>query len=443
MRMANSTACSLSTGSAPGRPRQVGQMLTLGSSPNALRHPQNSLVVRGQLAVDLEPDHHLPCRSWRHLRCARLEHPGHPEQQASAEGRGQHLHADGQAVVARCRRGRTGPGDPRGSTGWCRRRSCTSPSGRPPWPRASKAVVGAVAPSNTSKRLVGPVERLHHERAHPLRLRVVGVVVAGGEGVGPEHDASLDLGTEAGRARGRVHGGDVVAVDPRARSARRRSGPGWTRPRPERSGSRPRGRSRTRAPESPPPWPRPRPAPRPPGAPGPPRRARSRRSGRVHRPDPHTLDAVVERVERGLGRRRPATCCRAGRARPGRRRAARRPPPCWRTARSGPGSWRRPPARSARPARRSASCRPRRTGRPAGGWSHRCPSPGRAARSRPPPRRPNRRCSRPAPWPVCRGLRVGPKAEFSVELPMANSSMLVLPSATAPARRNEVTTVAS
>ena len=42
-----------------------------------------------------------------------------------------------------------------------------------------------------------------------------------------------------------------------------------------------------------------------------------------------------------------------------------------------------------------------------------------------------------------RGFRVGPKAEFSVELPMANSSILVLPSAMAPADRSFSTTVAS
>src|SRR6516165_5696661 len=42
-----------------------------------------------------------------------------------------------------------------------------------------------------------------------------------------------------------------------------------------------------------------------------------------------------------------------------------------------------------------------------------------------------------------RGLRAGPKAEFSVELPIANSSMFVLPTTTAPARRNDSTTVAS
>src|ERR1700686_3255139 len=41
------------------------------------------------------------------------------------------------------------------------------------------------------------------------------------------------------------------------------------------------------------------------------------------------------------------------------------------------------------------------------------------------------------------GLRVGPNAEFSVELPIANSSRLVLPTATAPASRTRCTTVAS
>ena len=41
------------------------------------------------------------------------------------------------------------------------------------------------------------------------------------------------------------------------------------------------------------------------------------------------------------------------------------------------------------------------------------------------------------------GFRVGPNAEFSVEEPMANSSRLVLPTETAPARRRRSTTVAS
>src|SRR5580693_8877987 len=41
------------------------------------------------------------------------------------------------------------------------------------------------------------------------------------------------------------------------------------------------------------------------------------------------------------------------------------------------------------------------------------------------------------------GLRVGPKAEFSVEDPIANSSRLALPTKTAPAARSFSITVAS
>ncbi|OGL14501.1 MAG: hypothetical protein A3F92_08255 [Candidatus Rokubacteria bacterium RIFCSPLOWO2_12_FULL_71_22] len=41
------------------------------------------------------------------------------------------------------------------------------------------------------------------------------------------------------------------------------------------------------------------------------------------------------------------------------------------------------------------------------------------------------------------GLRVGPNAECSVEEPIANSSMFVLPSSTAPAASRRSTTVAS
>ena len=41
------------------------------------------------------------------------------------------------------------------------------------------------------------------------------------------------------------------------------------------------------------------------------------------------------------------------------------------------------------------------------------------------------------------GLRTGPKAEFSVEDPMANSSQLVLPMMMPPARSNRSTAVAS
>ena len=45
MRIADSTAFSLTTGRAPGRPRQTGQTCVLGSAPNPVAQPQNILVA--------------------------------------------------------------------------------------------------------------------------------------------------------------------------------------------------------------------------------------------------------------------------------------------------------------------------------------------------------------------------------------------------------------
>ena len=48
----------------------------------------------------------------------------------------------------------------------------------------------------------------------------------------------------------------------------------------------------------------------------------------------------------------------------------------------------------------------------------------------------------PGTRPRSQGLSTGPKAEFSFEDPIANSSMLVLPSTPAPASRSRRTAVA-
>src|SRR5699024_4486286 len=63
--------------------------------------------------------------------------------------------------------------------------------------------------------LEGGSEVALHERAHLLRAAVVGVVVAGREGVGAQQDAALDLVAEAGAAGGLhdVLGGGVVLGD--------------------------------------------------------------------------------------------------------------------------------------------------------------------------------------------------------------------------------------
>ena len=39
--MVDSIAFSLATGSAPGRPRQTGQIWVFGSAPNSVEQPQN------------------------------------------------------------------------------------------------------------------------------------------------------------------------------------------------------------------------------------------------------------------------------------------------------------------------------------------------------------------------------------------------------------------
>jgi hypothetical protein len=45
MRIADSTAVRLTTGSDPGRPRQIGQTWVLGSAPNSVGQPQNILLL--------------------------------------------------------------------------------------------------------------------------------------------------------------------------------------------------------------------------------------------------------------------------------------------------------------------------------------------------------------------------------------------------------------
>ena len=45
IRIVDSTATALRTGSEPGRPRQVGQTWLLGGAPKSVAQPQNILVA--------------------------------------------------------------------------------------------------------------------------------------------------------------------------------------------------------------------------------------------------------------------------------------------------------------------------------------------------------------------------------------------------------------
>ncbi len=56
---ANSTALAFSTGKAPGRPRQTGQILVFGSRAKLVGAPAKSLGGGEQLHVDLKPDDRL------------------------------------------------------------------------------------------------------------------------------------------------------------------------------------------------------------------------------------------------------------------------------------------------------------------------------------------------------------------------------------------------
>ena len=101
------------------------------------------------------------------------------------------------------------------------------------------------------------------------------------------------------------------------------------------------------------------------------------------------------------------------------------------------------PTRSGTRRRRWASPRPRRTGRPAGGWIRRCPSRRLPRRSRRPPRPRCHRTSRPAPGTGRGGCGSDRRPSSRCDEPMANSSRLVLPMMTAPAAVSRSTTVAS
>ena len=74
-----------------------------------------------------------------------------------------------------------------------------------------------------------------------------------------------------------------------------------------------------------------------------------------HEPDPQALDTPPDAGPASARAARGSRWSRPGRARRSRRRAGRRRPRWRRTARSGRARRRRPPARSATPARRSAS----------------------------------------------------------------------------------------
>ena len=230
-------------------------MLVLGSSPKWLGAPREHLGGGGQLGVDLEADDQLPagrrrdrCRRTRPSRrghAARSPPSGRRADAGNmddlAERRGQHLDADGQAVGAGAEGHRHG--GVAGQVGRDRADVVEVHGERVGGLGAERERGGGRGRRQQHvEALVGGGEVAADQRADLLGLAVEGVVVAGRQGVGAEHDPALHLGAEARRCGWRPSSRWWSARRPAGRSARRRSGPGCSTPRPGRSGSRRTGR---------------------------------------------------------------------------------------------------------------------------------------------------------------------------------------------------------
>ena len=237
MRIASSTACRLSTGSAPGRPSVTGSMLRVRLVAEAVRARREQLRRRRQLDVHLEPDDES-----RHplTRCASSRVRVRSAQAAPC-ARGNSSSVRRASLELGATRNITGSPSVGAST-------CT-PTGRPsaPVPNGTliagiagqvgrdrvrvaevhrQRVVGLVADREGDRRrrrreqhvgvLVGAGEVVGDQPAHLQRLAVVGVVVAGRQGVGAEHDPPLDLVAEAGGPGGHVHRVGVGRLDAQA-----------------------------------------------------------------------------------------------------------------------------------------------------------------------------------------------------------------------------------
>ena len=137
--MANSTACSFNTGSEPGNPKQVGQMLTFGSSPNALRQPQNSFVAVCSSQCTSSPMTIFQSE----LMEPRLPRPGPP-------GTAALLATPAPAPVPPTPNGTETAGCPDRLEGMVQTSFMYIAMGSSTLAPTSNAVVGAVAPSRTS-----------------------------------------------------------------------------------------------------------------------------------------------------------------------------------------------------------------------------------------------------------------------------------------------------
>ena len=180
----------------------------IASSLIAGRHPSAALDSRGSSSsagvAARSPVSAASGRSWRARReAASLRRTGAPGQLQSDR-----QSADSSARHADRRQPRQVRADVNTSDRYiCNGSSVCSPS--------LNAVVGVVGGATASTRSNARVEVLPDQRAHLLRLHVVGVVVPGAEDEGADHDPALHLGAEARPAC--AHSTSSASVAPSAR----------------------------------------------------------------------------------------------------------------------------------------------------------------------------------------------------------------------------------
>ena len=266
-----------------------------------------------------------------------------------------------------------------------------------PCANAADGAVG-VSSASTCVKCLGEVAQ--DQRPHLLRAQVVGVVIAGRQHVGADHDAPPNLGAESRRAGALIQIAQIFAVLTQAEAhaviacevGRRLGG------RDDVIGGQAVFRVRQRNVDD--------------------------LGAGVAQPGsallPQRLDFLRHAVGRGIraARRCAGPCTPRAQAaaiirhrhigaggilrvvpRHGTEQDRRNPAPCGQTAPDGPATRRTPPRPSASSAHRSASSRRCRRTMPADGSSRRCRCRSLPSPAAPPPRPPSRRTNRRAPAP--------------------------------------------
>ena len=191
----------------------TGSMLVLGSSPNRFGQPQNILVAVASSAWTSRPttiSQSAGRRSGRRSRSialiggARFEHGGGSEHRSPRRASGPSTCTPTGRPSAPVPNGTLIAGWPARFDGIVHMSLRYMPAGRRSWRRTGRrrSARSATAAGRTARRPRSKSSA--DQRADLQRLAVVGVVVAGRQGVGAEHDAPLHLVAEAGGAGGGV-----------------------------------------------------------------------------------------------------------------------------------------------------------------------------------------------------------------------------------------------